>query len=554
VAGLTFSPDARNQFAAIARVRWQLFINSLRTLRGRLEMVSRIFIGFWFTVLGFGGCIGLGFASFYFASHDETEWLALFLWLIFIFWQLFPVMATAFTEAFDSSNLLRFPLSYPAYFAVRVVYGSLDPSTLLGCLWLFGIFVGISVANPSLIIPVALALLAFALGNILLARTIFSWLERWLAQRRTREIMGVLFFFLIIGFQFIGPLFGRFGGRSHANLSHSVNWMLPFERVLPPGLVASSLADFVHGNFISGFTAFFFLCVYALVFFWFLSVRMRAQYHGENLSEAVAPSAPRSRKEKLPVRLGWDVPGLSGPIAAIYEKECRYLSRSGPMLFTLVMPLVILMIFRLAPGRGGGASFVNRAPDFAFPIGSLYAMLMLTNLVYNNFGAEGSGVQFYFVSPVRFRDIIRGKNLVHSSVLALEMVLLWLGVCFLYRPPSIEYALATIAGILFAMPVNLSVGNLLSLYTPKKFDFGTFGKQRAANTTAFASLGVQAVVFGIASIVFVLAFFLHRIWIATLVLLALAVVAFVCYGIVLGKVDGIALARRETLISELSRT
>ena len=35
MAGLNFSPGMRGQFAAIAQVRWQLFVNRLRTIRGR---------------------------------------------------------------------------------------------------------------------------------------------------------------------------------------------------------------------------------------------------------------------------------------------------------------------------------------------------------------------------------------------------------------------------------------------------------------------------------------------------------------------------------------
>jgi ABC-2 type transport system permease protein len=555
VAGLN-SSVARGQFAAIAQVRWQLFINSLRTMRGRLEMVSRVLIGFGFTMGGLGGAVGLAAASWYFTSHDQTEWLALLLWVIFLFWQLFPVMATAFTETFDSSNLLRFPLSYPSFFVVRLVYGSLDPATALGSLWLFGIWMGVTAADRRLFVPGGLALFVFALANILLARMVFAWVERWLAQRRTREIMGILFFFLIISFQFIGPLMARFGGKKHPDVTRLSWFLLPLERLLPPGLTASALAHFSQADFAAGFASFGLLCVYTIAFFWFLNVRMLAQYRGENLSEAAAAAAPRKlakagSKEKL--REGWNVPGVSGPVAAIFEKEFRYLSRSGPMLFTLVMPLVILLIFRLSPGRSGGEGFFVRAPDFAFPVGAAYALLMLTNLIYNNFGADGAGVQFYFVSPVRFREIVRAKNLVHATILAFEMILIWTVVCFLYRPPSFYFTITTIAGVLLAAFANMAVGNLLSLYTPKKFDFGTFGRQRAANTTAFASLGVQAVVLGIGALAFLLARLLHKPWLATVLLLVLAAIAFVCYAIVLKRVNGIALDRRETLISELSR-
>jgi ABC-2 type transport system permease protein len=332
--------------------------------------------------------------------------------------------------------------------------------------------------------------------------------------------------------------------------------LMLIERVLPPGLTASTVAQFSRADLAAGFASFALLCVYPLAFFWLLNVRMLAQYRGENLSEGPARVSRRvlgRRSERLPVRAGWDVPLVSGPTAAIFEKEWRYLWRSGPMLFTLFMPLIILVIFRLTPSKSSGASFMNAAPDFAFPLGAAYALLMLTNLVYNNFGADGGGIQFWFVSPARFCEIVRAKNLVHSTVLAGELILVWAAVSFIYRPPSLAYTLATVAAVLFAAPVNYLVGNLLSIYTPKKFDFGTFGRQRAASTTAFASFLVQAGVFGIAALSFVLGRFLGGLWIATLILLVLAAIAFLCYAVVLRRLDALALRRRETLISELSR-
>lgn len=557
MAGVNLSSAARGQFAAIARVRWQIFFNSLRTMRGRLEMVSRVFIGFSFAAGGIGGAIGLAAASWYVISHDQGEWLALALWIIFIFWQLFPVIATAFTETFDSSNLLRFPLSYRSYFMVRLVYGSLDPATALGWLWLLGIWTGIVVANTHLLVSAGLALLVFGLMNILLARMIFAWVERWLAQRRTREIMGLLFFLIIIAFQFIGPITGRLAGRRHPDMTQFNQIVLPIERALPPGVTATALVNYSRENVVGGLTSFGFLCAYSVAFLLLLNMRMRAQFRGENLSEAPASAAPRRApgpmSKTATAQESWKVPFVSGPMAAIFEKEFRYLSRSGPMLFTLLMPIVILLIFRVSPGKSGNGILAGKTQNFAFPIGAAYALLMLTNLIYNNFGADGVGVQFFFVSPVRFREVVRAKNIVHGTILAVEMLFVWLAVCFMYRPPSFEYTTATVAAVLFAAPLNMTVGNLLSIYTPKKFDFGTFGRQRAANTTAFASLGVQAAVIGLGGGALAVGYFLHRLWISTVLLLVLSVVAFVFYNLVLNRIDRIALDHRETLITELSK-
>lgn len=552
MAGLTLPAVTRGQLAAIAQVRWRLLVNSVRTMQGRLEMVSRVFMGLGIVVGGLGGGLVVAAASWYFVSHANVEYVALILWGLFVFWQLFPVMATAFTETTDSSNLLRFPLSYRSYFLIQMVYGSLDAPTVLCSLWLVGMTIGIGIAAPGLLLWAAIVLLAFALVNVLLARMIFAWVERWLARRRTREVMGILFFVLIIGVQLINPLIGRYASHAHPGTTRAFQQVLPFERLLPAGVAASALAHATRGESALALGNFALLCGYGIVIMWLLNVRVRKQYIGENLSEGRARVT--GPKQKLAVREGWDVPHVSGPVAAIFEKEFRYLSRSGPMLFTLVMPVVILTVFRFAlTGAGKNENFMVHAPEFAFPVGAAYTLLLMVNLVYNSFGPDAVGVQFFYSAPVPFREILMSKNLAQGAVIVLEMIAVWIAAGLLFGTPPLAVACATLAGMLYGTPVNLAVGNLLSLYSPKKIDYGKFGRQRATGLTAIASLSTQVAVMGIAALTVFFARLLGSIWIATGVFLIFAGLAWGGYLLVLARVDGIALARRESLIAELSR-
>ena len=554
MAGLTFSPDMRGQFAAIARVRWQLFVNSLRTVRGRMEVVAR---GFMFLGFGMGaiiGSVGLGFTAWYFVFSGKVDWLPVLLWPVFLFWQLFPVMASAFTENVDSSNLLRFPLSFPSYFLIRIAYGSLDPSTVMGSIWLLGMSVGIAWASPVLFLSAAPVLLLFAIFNVLLARMLFTWVERWLAKRRTREIMAVFVLFVIIGFQFIGPLVRHFGNRSQPAVSRIAAQALPIERLLPPGLAGQTIAHSLRGEYASALGSCALFCGYTLAILWLLNLRLRAQYLGENLSEAVTRTALPARATKQRIRLGWNIPGVPGAISAVVEKEIHYLSRSGPTLFTLVMPLVVLLIFRFTPGKSdSSAGVLGHSADLAFPVGAAYAALILTNLVFNSFGADVGGIQFYFVSPVRFREILLGKNLTHSLVLALEMVLVWAGASLMYRPPPWDIVLATVTGAFFVLTVNLTAGNLFSVHSPKKIDLSALGRQRASQVTALASLGIQAAVLGLCALALLAARAYQHIWLAAIIFVALAAIATVFYSLVLNRIDAIALRRREAMITELCR-
>jgi ABC-2 type transport system permease protein len=553
-------PGSREQFAAITELRWQIFVNSLRTLRGRLEVVSWVFVGLGFAAMGIGGTLGLATAAWFLTAQHNLEWLALLLWGVLLYWQLFPVMATAFTESFDSSNFLRFPIRYPSYFFIRMVYGALDPTTLIGSLWLIGIAAGVGIAEPGLFPWAVLLLATFGALNILLARVIFAWIERWLAQRKSREILGIIFLLFIVGIQFIGPVMNRYGNhgrrRTRSVIPGVAVTLVPAEKFTPPGLVGAALGAASRGASGIALGSWAIECGYAAIFLWLLDMRLRAQFRGENLSEG-APRAAAAAVEKTAVREGLALPGFSAPVAAVFEKELRYLSRSGPMLFNLAMPLVILIVFLLEPTNSARhAGSIAHRPDvsaFAFPLGLAYALLILSNLTYNCFGTEGGGIQFYFVAPVHFRQIMLAKNLVHGLLIAFEACLLWVAVCLVLRRPTIGMTLATLAGALFAALVNFSVGDLFSLYSPKKFDYAVFGRQRASGTTALAVFGVQIVVFGICAVTFTLTAHFDKLWLATLILLAFAAAAFVAYTIVLSRIDRIAVGRRESLIAELCR-
>ncbi len=107
--------------------------------------------------------------------------------------------------------------------------------------------------------------------------------------------------------------------------------------------------------------------------------------------------------------------------------------------------------------------------------------------------------------------------------------------------------------MLFATPLNFTVGNLLSIYSPKKLDFSTFGRQRASQMTVLVSLVVQIVVVGVGVSAFVLAKHYGNFWTAAAVFLVLAGISLSAYGVVLSRMDRIALECRETLVAELCR-
>lgn len=544
-------PSVRTQVSAIAAIRWRMFVNRLRSKSGKLELVSRLFITLAFAVGGFGGFSAATLGSWYFVSQDKAEFLAVLLWPVFFFWQLFPVMATAFTNNPDSSELLRFPVTYRAYFLIRLAYGFFDPASALGSVGLFGVFLGASFARPALLPWIALVLAVFALFNLVLMQTVFAWLERWLAQRRTREIMGVVFILLMLSFQFIGPIAQHFGDEPRPQFGRTSQIAAQAQAALPPGLAAAAIAQVSHSSYLRGLAALLLLATLTVTLAVLLHLRLRAQFRGENLNETAARPIV---VQALRPALGWDLPGLSPAVAAVFEKEMRYLARSGPMLLTLIMPVFMIVIFRMgAMNPMRQSHYFSRTPDMAFPGAAVYALLVLTNLVYNSFGGDAGGMQFFYASPVNFRQIILGKNLTHAGILLLNTALAFVAVSYFYGAPRLPVSIATLAGLLFAAPLNFAVGNLLSIYAPRKRDFSTFGRQNVAQTTVLASLGVQIIIVGCGVAAFTLARLYRNPWIAAMIFLILSALSVPLYVFVLRRMDEMAVNRRETLLAELCR-
>jgi ABC-2 type transport system permease protein len=543
VAGLR--PEAREQLRAVAILRWRLVVNSLRSVRGRLNLVSRSIGGLVVSSAALGGAFALGATAWELTSNGKLPWLAVFFWIIFLFWQFFPLMATAFTQNVDTSAFLRFPLTYRTYFFVRLIMGTLDIATALGICWSMGVLVGIAAAVPRLIPWAVPAVFAFMAFNVLLARMTFVWIEHWLSRRRSREIMGLFFFLVMIGFQFIGPALDHYSKKPASQRFRYVAKAAPVERVLPPGLCTEMLTAAEQGHPQKALGALAMIFAYSGIALALLHLRLRRQFRGENPEGSGAAAALISSTE---IRPGWKLPFVSAPVSAVFEKELHYFSRSGPMLFTMLVPLLVVLVV-----IGGRRNLLAQQSELLFPIGAGYCLLVMTNLVYNSFGGDGGGSQCFLMSPVSFRQVVFAKNLAQLTVLITEILILWLGVSLIYNPPQLVFLALTFCWYLFATPINFLIGNLLSLYSPKKIDYAVFGRQRASETTIFASLGVQLVIMGIGALTIFIGYHSSNYWIGVLILAALAIPSITGYILVLRRIDPIVMTRREVLATELCK-
>ncbi len=543
------------QLALVAGLRWRLFRNSLRTSSAQLNLAAQLLVGLLLgvTVVGIG--VAIGTASYAFVAHDQVKFLVLLLWGIFLAWHFLPVLMATSTASFDFRNLLRFPLRFSVYFLLNLAYGLSDPAVVAALFWLICMAIGIVLARPGLLPWTLIALGVFAAMNLLLSRMIFSWLERLLARRRTREALGAILVLLLLVFQ----LSTAAGARWQRRLQPYARAAVPALRLLPPSLAGEALVETAQGNSLQALRIVGLVAAYGFAFGALLRYRLRAQYLGEDLGESPAPAAiaRASSSPAASVSVASFAPSfLPGPVAAIFAKELRYVLRNSGSLLLLAVPLILIVFFSLTfgsrrPGAGAPAIFA-RSPALVFPGAVLYMLLILGHAAHNSFAYDGRGIQLLFVSPVRFRDILIGKNLMLGLLVLLEACLVWLLISVLASPPDALVVAATFSYLVFFLLAHFLVGNWLSLRFPRRFEFGQ-QRRRVAGITALVGFGLQFILAGMAASVVLLARLWGRMWFVPVVFLTLSAALLEVYKVSLDFFDRLALEQRENLTEQLCR-
>ena len=592
LGGGAFGPVARAQYGALAKLRWQMLSNGLRFRKGALELGVRTlgFLLYGITGLILGGSQGLG--AFVLTSNHQWRFVPLLFWATFVLWQMIPVLMASFQEQFDLGSLLRFPVSFQSFFLLFAVFGLADISTILGGLCCVGLWVGITVALPGMFVWTTLTVGLFAVFNILLVRAIFSWIDRWLAQRKTREILGAVFLVMILSVQLLNPaLHGNFPSFRQPTHNQAVRqvqqnremlaryepWLKTADAVqkwFPPGLAAEALrqaagqaaggADGQNGGQAPGVAlgALGLIGLYALTAGAVLGARLKAEYRGENLGQA--PKRTKAAPIRARVAAGTTAntaakaqsasgqrPAWVGQMAAVIEKDLRTLMRSIPQLYVLGAPLLMVFIFggMFHSSAGGGHAFAA-----ALPLCMAYSMLGFTQLFANNLGTEGAGIQLLFLSPTPFRTVLLAKNVFHAVLFGLNALLAGILVSLRLGPPDGAMLAGTIGWLLFALPMNLAVGNIFSITMPFRVNPGRLTRQRGSQANALLSLLTQLAVMAVGAAVFGLCWLWDRLWLAGPIFLLLAAASVFGWLRVLRNAEGMANRRRDSLIQTLVKT
>jgi len=546
---LAAGPNLFQQIRLIAGLRLRILRNGLRGKNKQLDILGTVVAAFLGSLLILGLSFAFFFGAYQFVALGRHRWLGLLFAAIFVFWQFIPLFTAGFGAAFDFRKMLRFPLSLSAFYLVGLAYGLFDFSSIACTCWLVAMIAGATAASPGLFPAMLLVCLLFLQMNLTLERTVGSWLERILARRRGREIFFALFFLLIISVQFISPLVQRYG-RSAAP---GITIVLPYLNVFPPSLAARAIAGASTHRFNEALLGLAGLAAYVLFFSIFLWMRLAAQYRGEELSETAAPRAiPRRVVPSAPRRDALSL--LSPQVAAVLRKEFRYFTRNSFAFFLLIMPLAFVLLFSMQfAGRHPTALKHSLSPDLFFPGMMGYLILILMAPAYNCFAFDGRGIQTYFTSPLSFREVFLGKNLMQLALSTFELALAIFAFAYIVGLPSLPVLFATLAAMVFVISGQLAIANWSSLSFPRKLNFGQMRGQRQAAMAGLVSFATQLLLGAISAPILFLSRWTREPWLPAEVFTFLAAGAIVGYFSSLDPLAQFAERKKESLIEALSK-
>jgi hypothetical protein len=550
VADVASIPGVWEQIRLVAGLRWRILRNNLRKKNNQWDLIGMILAGVFGGLAVLGISVVFCFGAYSILSGGHEPWIALLFWGIFLFWQLFPVFSAGFGAGFEFRNLMRFPLSLRAFYIIGLAYGLADFAALASVCWLIAMTIGATMANSSLLPAMLSTCVLFLLMNITLERLIGSWLERILARRRAREIFLALFVFFAVSVQFIAPLLQRYGHSAQP----WIRQLLPYLAVFPPSLAGQAVAGAAQHHFTDTLLGIAGISAYGLLFSVFLWLRFATQFRGEELSETAAPARavvrPISRISEQPDALRL----LTPQVAAVLRKEYRYLTRNSFAFFLLIMPPVFVLLFT--------TQFAVRHPtalkhpistEMFFPGMMAYLLLILMAPAYNSFAFDGKGIQTYFASPVSFRDVFLGKNLLLVAMLAFELTLCVVAFSYLVGIPSLPVLVATATAIIFNVSGQLSIANWSSLTFPRKLNFGQMRGQRQSGMAVLVAFGTQILLGGISAPILFMSRWTGDRWLPAEVFAFLAAAALAGYSSSLAPLAALAEKKKENLIEALSR-
>jgi ABC-2 type transport system permease protein len=543
-------PSLTEQLKLVAWLRWRSLRNGLRNRNRRMDLLGLIVSGVFSSVLVIGITIALFVGTKYVFDEHHEKYLGLIFLALLAWWQLFPILLAGFAAQFSFKTLLRFPLSFSTFYLVGLAYGLADAAAVAALIWMGAMIAG-TLASQPIAVPAMLVVCGlFVVFNVTVERLLGAWLEKLLSKRRSREALFGIFILSMVSLQFLNPILQRHGNEVKAIALK----VLPYLWLLPSSFAGNFVARLSEGQWSAGLLQLAGLSVYVAAFSLLLWQRYAKLYAGEELSEGTAREVRAKRTESEDADDSDSLGFLPPQVGAVFRKEVRYLKRNTFLFLSLIIPPVMVLFFSMQfAGLHAWALKKGPSPDLFFPGMMAYLVLILMAPSYNSFAHESRGIQTYFNSPVRFREILLGKNLLTALIIVCEMALCIVLVGFRAGWPSAPILVATLAAMVFSVVGQLTIANWSSLSFPKKMEFGKMQGQRNSGMSVFLMFGVQLLLGGISALILFSGRWMGSPWLPAQVFTVLAAAAIGGYFASLDALTELAEKKKEVLIEALCR-
>ncbi len=373
--------------------------------------------------------------------------------LICFFWQLFPIVMASQGAFLDLKRLLAYPIPNSQLFLLET---ALRVTTAIEMILICaGLIVGL-LLNPDLPVWGTLAVAVLMVFNLLLATGIKSLLDRLFQKKGVRELMMVLFLGLILVPQLLVAGIESNGAPRFGSLRN----LEAVFRLFPWSAAASLALGRLSAQSVASLLAATGLALLFARLQFFRSLRLDGESGAASASQPASnESTWFDRASRLPSTLFPD------PIAAVVEKDIRTLVRAPRFRLIFLMASTfgaVLWLPQVLRSKEGwlAQNYLTMA--------TLYGMLVLGEVLYwNVFGFERAASQQWFVTPVRFRDILRAKNRVAVIFTLLSMAVLAAIAAVLPIPLGAAQIADTLAAASVFLICILAAGNLTSVYLPR---------------------------------------------------------------------------------------
>ena len=373
--------------------------------------------------------------------------------LMFLYWQLVPLLLASSGASLDLRKLRCYPVPEHQLFWIEIVLRITSAVEMV--LVLTGIVLGVAV-NPALPKWTVFGAL-FGVFNLVLAVGLRDLLARQLARKRIREVVVIVVVLSMILPQVMLARRGILGGPLQ----------LLFLRNGWPGWPWNAAAGLLMGDTLWLSAAVLLAWIAAAYAFssWQFHRSLRFDFDAARASS----SGPARRWGRFygSTPSAWIYRGvaflLPDPVGAMVEKELRSLSRSSRfrlvyivgLLFGSFMPLMFLR-------RGTEQGFFY---ENYLTIVCVYSLMLMSEICFwNVFGFDRSAAQIYFLAPVSFARVLVSKNVTAAFFLAGQIAMLTLVCVLLGLPLTARRLMEAYGATAVVMILLFSAGNLLSVY------------------------------------------------------------------------------------------